>query len=86
MAPTHCVRARTYFYGCKEISQVTFCGTLAECKNYVNRKENSIYYLSHNESGRPTYRIVTVNSLSPKAIEEMQYIATLINQKVGSIG
>lgn len=61
--PTHTVRARHYFYGPKEIVKYHFSGSLAECKEYVKARESKTYYLSHNELGRPTYKIVRIDGL-----------------------
>lgn len=60
---THTVRARHYYYGPKEIVKYHFSGSLAECKEYVKKSESETYYLTHNESGRPTYKIVRIDSL-----------------------
>lgn len=71
--PTHAVRARRFFYGPKETTSIVFVGTLAECREYIARP--GTYYLAHNESGAPTYKIVTTNSLSPFARQQAEQTA-----------
>ena len=67
---THTVRARHYYYGPKEIVKYHFSGSLAECKKYVKTQEEAVCYLSHNESGRPDYKIVRIDSLGKWAARE----------------
>lgn len=67
---THTVRARHYYYGPKEIVKYHFSGSLAECKKYVETWETGIYHLAHNESSRPIYKIVRIDSLGKWAARE----------------
>ena len=41
-------------------------GTYKEAKEEIEAMESAIYYLSHNESGRPDYSIVGVDSIRGK--------------------
>ena len=66
--PSHAVRARRFFYGPKEETSIAFCGTLAECKEFIRLDDAETYRTSHNESGRWRLRIVTTASLSPYAL------------------
>ena len=68
--PSHCVRARRYFYGPAETTSIVFVGSLAECREFISADDAEIYYTSHNESGRWTLRIVTTNSLRPYARQQ----------------
>ena len=61
--PSHCVRARRYFYGPSETTSIVFVGSLAECREFIRADDAEIYHTSHNESGRWTLRIATTNSL-----------------------
>lgn len=67
---THTVRARHYYFGPKEVVKYHFSGSLAECKEFVNKSESKTYYLLHNESGRPTYKIARIDSLGERARRE----------------
>jgi len=64
---THVVRARRFFYGPEEQTSYQFRGTLSECKQWVFGSEAEVYRTAHNESGRPTYRIVRIDSLGKYA-------------------
>lgn len=67
---THTVRARHYYYGPKEVAKYQFSGSLTECKKYVETWETGIYHLAHNESSRPIYKIVRIDSLGKWAARE----------------
>ena len=68
--PSHCVRARRYFFGPSEITSVVFVGTLAECRDFIRADDAKVYRTAHNESGRWSLRIVTTNSLRPYARQQ----------------
>jgi len=71
--PSHAVRARSYYYGPKEETSIAFVGSLAECREFIRLDNEEIYRTSHNESGRWTLRIVTMNSLRPYARDQAEY-------------
>lgn len=60
---THVVRATHHYYGPKTKSELLVRGTLDECKQYVADHKQSRYVCDHNESGRPTLRIVKIESV-----------------------
>ena len=68
--PSHCVRARRFFYGPAEKTSIAFVGTLDECREFIRADDAEIYRTSHNESGRWTLRIATTNSLRPYARQQ----------------
>ena len=70
LLPSHCVRARRYFYGQAEATSIVFVGTLTECRDFIRKDNAEIYHTSHNESGRWSLRIVTTNSLRPYARQQ----------------
>ena len=72
---SHAVRARRFFYGPKETTSIAFVGSLTECKDFIARRSSETYHLSHNESGAPSYKIVTTNSLSPYARQQAEQTA-----------
>ena len=65
--PSHAIRGRFFYYGPSEKIGFVDVGTLEECRQRVKEIEANVYHLSHNESGRPIYTIVTTDSLSPHA-------------------
>ena len=68
--PSHCVRARRFFYGPAETTSIVLVGTLTECREFIRKDNAEIYHTGHNESGRWTLRIVTTNSLRPYARQQ----------------
>lgn len=68
--PSHCVRARSFFYGPSETTSIVFVGTLNECREFIRKDNAEIYRTSQNESGRRSLRIVTTNSLRPYARQQ----------------
>ena len=72
LLPSHCVRARRYFYGQAEETSIVFVGTLTECREFIRKDNAEIYRTSHNESGRWTLRIATTNSLRPYARQQAE--------------
>ena len=72
--PSHCIRARRFFYGPQpDKISIAFLGTLAECREFIRRDVDEIYRTDHNESGRWRLRIVTTNSLRPYALRDAEY-------------
>lgn len=72
--PSHAVRRRRYFYGPAETCSIVFAGTLAECREYIRSEEAAVCYLSHNESGRPTLRVVRTASLRESALRDVHHL------------
>jgi hypothetical protein len=66
--PTHCVRARRFFYGPKEECTIAFVGTLDGCRAFIDADNREVYRTSNGESGRWRLKIVRTNSLRPYAL------------------
>lgn len=73
---THTVRAKHSWYSRNDTYAYEFRGTLAECKEYVKDCESAVYYLSHNEIGRPVYSIVRIDNLGKYARMEAERALT----------
>ena len=57
-SPLYAVRQWRHFYGPRSVLSVPVIGTLDACRAWVEDEGTQIYHLSHNEAGRPTYRVV----------------------------
>lgn len=73
--PSHCVRARRYFFGPRETCSIVYTGTRAECAEFISRDDAEVYRTSHNEAGRWSLRIVTTASLRPSALQQAEQCA-----------
>lgn len=65
---TYKINIRRYWYGPRETIMPYYdpetgrvwTGTRAAARAIIDAAESTSYYLAHNESGRPTYRIAVV--------------------------